>query len=140
MAVTARKYNPGFLSTDDLVAIFCVRTTEYESLIEMRRECSGSANRHQIVIGPRGSGKTSLLLRVAAETMRDAALAEARYVAQIAHLGPAVAREEVRRGEKESDSVQRHLAPASPGNPGRGDARVWHTSPRDAAFEIPQDA
>ena len=71
MAVTARKYNPGFLSVDELVAIFCVRTAEYESLIEALRECSGSANTHQIVIGPRGSGKTSLLLRVTAEVMRD---------------------------------------------------------------------
>ena len=74
MAVTARKYNPGFLSVDELVAIFCVRTAEYESLIEALRECSGSANTHQIVIGPRGSGKTSLLLRVAAEVVRDADL------------------------------------------------------------------
>ena len=74
MAVTARKYNPGFLSIDELVASFCVRTAEYESLTEALRECSGSANTHQIVIGPRGSGKTSLLLRVAAEVLRDADL------------------------------------------------------------------
>ena len=74
MVVTARKYNPGFLSIDELVAIFCVRTAEYESLIEVLRECTGSANTHQIVIGPRGSGKTSLLLRVAAEVQRDADL------------------------------------------------------------------
>ena len=74
MAVAARKYNPGFLSIDELVATFCVRTAEYESLIEPLRECSGSANTHQIVIGPRGSGKTSLLLRVAAEVLRDADL------------------------------------------------------------------
>ena len=74
MAVAARKYNPGFLSIDELVATFCVRTAEYESLIEALRECSGSANTHQIVIGPRGSGKTSLLLRVAAEALRDADL------------------------------------------------------------------
>ena len=74
MVVTGRKYNPGFLSVDELVAIFCVRTAEHESLIEALRECSGSANTHQIVIGPRGSGKTSLLLRVAAEVIRDADL------------------------------------------------------------------
>ena len=74
MAVTARKYNPGFLSIDELVATFCVRTAEYESLIEALRECSGRANTHQIVIGPRGSGKTSLLLRVAAEVLREADL------------------------------------------------------------------
>ena len=69
-----RKYNPGFLSDDELVASFCVRTSELESIVEVLRECTGSSNQHQIVIGPRGSGKTSLLLRVAAEVRRDAAL------------------------------------------------------------------
>ena len=71
MAVIARKYNPGFLSDDDLVASFCVRTHEFASILEMLRECTGRSNTHQIVIGPRGSGKTSLLLRVAAELRRD---------------------------------------------------------------------
>ena len=71
MTVTARKYNPGFLSDDDLVASFCVRTDEFDSMIEVLREPSGNSNTHQIVIGPRGSGKTSLLLRVAAEIRRD---------------------------------------------------------------------
>ena len=74
MAVTARKYNPGFLSDDELVASFCVRTHEFASVVEMLRECTGSSNTHQIVIGPRGSGKTSLLLRIAAEVRRDAEL------------------------------------------------------------------
>ena len=75
MATTTRKYNPGFLSDDELVASFCVRKTEFELLVDVLRECSGSANPHQLVIGPRGSGKTSLLLRVAAEVRRDAGLA-----------------------------------------------------------------
>ena len=75
MAVAARKYNPGFLTDDELVASFCVRTTEFESLVEVLRECTGNSNPHQIVIGPRGSGKTSLLLRIAAEVRRDAELA-----------------------------------------------------------------
>ena len=79
MAVPARKYNPGFLTDDDLVASFCVRTTEFELLVEVLRECTGSSNPHQIVIGSRGSGKTSLLLRVAAEVRRDAALAAAFF-------------------------------------------------------------
>ena len=74
MTVTARKYNPGFLSDDELVASFCVRACEFGSLVEVLRECCGNANVHQIVIGPRGSGKTSLLLRVAAEIRRDADL------------------------------------------------------------------
>ena len=80
MAVTVpRKYNPGFLTDDELVASFCVRTSEFESIVEMLRECTGSSNPHQIVIGPRGSGKTSLLLRVAAEMHRDAALSSAFF-------------------------------------------------------------
>ncbi len=74
MTVPARKYNPGFLSDDDLVASFCVRTVEFDSMVEMLRDCDGQANPHQIVIGPRGSGKTSLLLRVATEIRRDADL------------------------------------------------------------------
>ena len=74
MTITARKYNPGFLSDDELVASFCVRTNEFDSLIETLRECSGNSNIHQLLIGPRGSGKTTLLLRVAAEMRRDADL------------------------------------------------------------------
>ena len=71
MPAITRKYNPSFLSIDELVATFCVRIAEFESLIETLRACSDNANTHQIVIGPRGSGKTSLLLRVAAEVFRD---------------------------------------------------------------------
>ena len=74
MNVTARKYNPGFLSDEAIVASFCVRTNEFESIVEMLSDCRGSSNPHQIVIGPRGSGKTSLLLRVAAEIRGDAVL------------------------------------------------------------------
>ena len=80
MTVAApRKYNPGFLADDELVASFCVRTSEFESIVETLRECTGSANTHQIVIGPRGSGKTSLLLRVAVEARRDAGLSSAFF-------------------------------------------------------------
>ena len=74
MSATARKYNPGFLSDDELVASFCVRTEEFESIAEALRECPDDASPHQIVIGPRGSGKTSLLLRVAVEIRRDPGL------------------------------------------------------------------
>ena len=74
MAPPNRKFNPGFLTDDELVASYCVRTTEFKLLVEVLRECTGHSNPHQIVIGPRGSGKTSLLLRVAAEARRDTAL------------------------------------------------------------------
>ena len=78
MAAPTRKFNPGFLSNEELVASYCVRTTEFELLVEVLRECTGCSNPHQIVIGPRGSGKTSLLLRVVAEVGRDTAL-ESRF-------------------------------------------------------------
>ena len=75
MAVDVRKYNPGFLTDDDIVASFCVRTGELESLLESLRGNTGNSNVHSLVIGPRGSGKTHLLLRVAAEIRRDPSLA-----------------------------------------------------------------
>lgn len=61
------KFNPGFLSDEQLVASFCVRKHEFESIVEMLREDDSASSRHRLVIGPRGSGKTTLLLRVAIE-------------------------------------------------------------------------
>ena len=72
--MVARKYNPRFLSDEEIVASFCVRISEFESIVEMLRDCRENSNPHQVVIGPRGSGKTSLLLRIAAEIRRDASL------------------------------------------------------------------
>ena len=69
--MATKKYNPGFLSDDELVESFCVRKSEFESIVETLRENTGNSNQHMIVIGPRGSGKTSLLLRVAIETRRN---------------------------------------------------------------------
>ena len=69
-----RKYNPGFLTDQELVDSFCVRTAEFGLIVEALRESTGHSNSHQIVIGPRGSGKTTLLLRVAVELRRDAEL------------------------------------------------------------------
>lgn len=79
MTIPAKKYNPGFLSDEEIVASFCVRTSEFESTVEMLRDCQGSSNQHQIVIGPRGSGKTSLLLRIAAEIRREDTLSCSFY-------------------------------------------------------------
>ena len=72
--MSTRKYNPGFLSDNELVASFWVRMNEFESLLETLRECTGNSNPHSLVIGPRGSGKTTLLLRVAVQIRRDAEL------------------------------------------------------------------
>lgn len=67
----AKKFNPGFLPEDELIRSFCVRTREFESIVETLRESGGGSNRHTLVIGPRGSGKTTLGLRIAAECRRD---------------------------------------------------------------------
>ena len=77
--MAVRKYNPGFLTDEELMASFCVRTAEFDSIVEMLRGCTGPSNQHQIVIGPRGSGKTSLLLRVAAEVRRDPELSRSFF-------------------------------------------------------------
>lgn len=65
------KYNPGFLPDQSLIDSFCIRLAELESLLETLRETKGNSNVHRLVIGPRGSGKTMLVLRVAAEVRRD---------------------------------------------------------------------
>ena len=75
MAVAVKKYNPGFLTDDEIIESFCVRTSEFESIVECLRENTGNSNSHSLVIGPRGSGKTHLLLRVAVEVRRDETLA-----------------------------------------------------------------
>ena len=72
--MATKKYNPGFLTDDELVESFCVRTGELESIIETLRESTGNSNQHLLVIGQRGSGKTSLLLRAAIEARRNTEL------------------------------------------------------------------
>ena len=71
MKAITKKYNPGFLTDDELLKSFCVRTDEFESIVETLSESTGNSNPHIIVIGSRGSGKTHLLLRVAVEIRRN---------------------------------------------------------------------
>ena len=75
MSSVTRKYNPGFLSDEELIESFCVRQAEFESVLGVLRSCTGPANPPQLIIGPRGSGKTTLLLRVVAEVRQDPNLA-----------------------------------------------------------------
>ena len=77
MAGPAMKFNPGFLSDQELVDSFCVRVPEFEMLVQTIRESTDSSNPHQLVVGPRGSGKTTLLLRVVVEVKRDPELRRA---------------------------------------------------------------
>ena len=74
MVTGIKKYNPGFLADEEIVASFSVRNIEFELLLESLRSSYGRSNVHSLVIGPRGSGKTHLLLRIAAEVRRDKSL------------------------------------------------------------------
>lgn len=73
------KFNPGFLTDEQLVASFCVRRHEFESIIEMLREDDSASSRHRLVIGPRGSGKTTLLLRVGIEIKNNSELSKSFF-------------------------------------------------------------
>lgn len=79
MAIANKSYNPGFLTDGELQTMFCVRTGEFESLLETLRENTGGSNQHVVVVGPRGSGKTTLLHRVALEVRSDPELSSRLY-------------------------------------------------------------
>jgi len=79
MAKRIPKYNPAFLTGDELVEAFVVRYAELETIVQVIRENVGESNQHFLVIGPRGIGKTMLVLRVAEEVRRDKDLSERWY-------------------------------------------------------------
>jgi tetratricopeptide (TPR) repeat protein len=65
------KYNPAFLSKDELVRSFVVRHAELELIVQVLRENVAQSNQHVLAIGPRGTGKTMLALRVAEEVRKE---------------------------------------------------------------------
>jgi len=73
------KYNPAFLDTGKLVENFVVRETDLQMIARTVRDNMAASNQHVLVIGPRGSGKTTLVRRVSAEIRRDEALDKAWY-------------------------------------------------------------
>ncbi len=73
------KYNPAFLSEDELVASFVVRQIDLELIMRAIRENVTQANQHVLVIGPRGSGKTMLVRRAMVEVRRTPELNERWY-------------------------------------------------------------
>jgi tetratricopeptide (TPR) repeat protein len=79
MAKRLMKYNPAFLTEDELVRSFVARKTDLDLIVQVIKENATGANQHVLVIGPRGSGKTTLLLRIAAEVRKDPELSKRWY-------------------------------------------------------------
>jgi len=73
------KHNPFFLSKQELVSSFAVRQAELNLLLDIIRENTGSVNQHVIIIGPRGIGKTMLVLRLALAVRQDDSLSRSWY-------------------------------------------------------------
>ena len=71
MALPQLKYNPGVHGDQELVDGFAVRHHNLELILEVIRENTDASNQHLLIVGPRGSGKTTLVRRVAAEIRRD---------------------------------------------------------------------
>ena len=74
-----KKHNPAFLAKEELIRSFVVRHTELELIVRIIRENVTASNQHVMVIGPRGIGKTMLVLRAAEEVRRNKELSEKWY-------------------------------------------------------------
>ncbi len=64
------KYNPAFLTEEELIKGFVVREADLEIILRAIRENTTASNQHILIVGPRGIGKTTLVLRAAAEVRR----------------------------------------------------------------------
>lgn len=67
MSKRIMKYNPAFLTDEELLNSFAVRQTDFDIIMRIIRENTTNVNQHVLVIGPRGIGKTTLLLRIGLE-------------------------------------------------------------------------
>ena len=71
VVLSAPKYNPGFSSDDEVIKQFVVRNEYLDLVMErVRDNMEAETNQHLLLIGARGTGKTTLVRRVAAEIRR----------------------------------------------------------------------
>jgi hypothetical protein len=73
------KHNPAFLTKDELVESFVVRLTDLDFALEHVREQPEGPPQHMLLIGPRGIGKTTMVLRIAAAVQADPELGKQWY-------------------------------------------------------------
>ncbi len=75
------KYNPGQCSPEEIEATFVAREGILESILdELRARTKSRSNQHFLLIGPRGIGKTNLLIMIRTQVNKDKELSGA-YVA-----------------------------------------------------------
>jgi tetratricopeptide (TPR) repeat protein len=80
MSVIEYKYNPGFTPDEELLHAFVVRDHDLSLLLDVIVEnTTAPANRHVLVIGPRGLGKTTLARAVAATIRLRSELSNSWY-------------------------------------------------------------
>jgi Tfp pilus assembly protein PilF/predicted transcriptional regulator len=79
------KYNPGQCDPEDLEATFVAREAILENILGVLRErAAAPTNQHFLIIGPRGIGKTNLLLLAKHRVQNDDALKQAYIALQTA--------------------------------------------------------
>jgi tetratricopeptide (TPR) repeat protein len=80
MSIIEYKYNPGFTPDRELLDAFVVRHHDLSLLLDVIVENTNAlANRHVLVIGPRGLGKTTLARAVAATIRLQPELSNSWY-------------------------------------------------------------
>ena len=60
MATRIKKYNPAFLSKDELIESFVVRYAELKLIVQAVQENVTESNQHILVMGPRGIARRCL--------------------------------------------------------------------------------
>lgn len=71
------KYNPGQSSPQEIEATFIGREQILEGILkELRSRGRSRSNQHYLIIGPRGIGKTNLLMMIKQQVQNDKALAK----------------------------------------------------------------
>ena len=73
------KFNPGMLGDEELIQSFSIRQNYLGLIIEAIEGNTGSSNRHVLLVGPRGIGKTMLVRRVAAAIRQQKELKDTFY-------------------------------------------------------------